>query len=328
MNRLSRGTAALLRAAAAVASRHGKSGALLVLKYHRVLATPDPLLADEPDAAEFAAQMDLVRDLCRVLSLSEAVDRLSAGSLPSRAVAITFDDGYANNLEVAAPILASRGIPATVFVTTGFIAGGQMWNDEIAEALRVAPPRFDLSELGLGVFDLAGTKSRRDAVERILTALKYRDAPERIRAARTIAGRAGLAGAPQPMMSESQLRRLAGFGIDVGAHCITHPILARVPADVAKREIVQGKRDLEDILGAPVTTFAYPNGEPGTDYGPEHVAMIRDAGFKGAVSTAWGAADRRTDPYQIPRISPWDRTPERFALRVVRGYLQRRPRAV
>src|SRR5262249_38259299 len=134
----------LLRTAARFASPGGSRGSLLVLIYHRVLTEHDPLLADEPDAASFAAQMDLLANLFNVIPFGEAVERLASNSLPPRAVAITFDDGYTNNLEVAAPILAARGLRATFFITTGFIEGGQMWNDLIIESLRSAPEDFDL----------------------------------------------------------------------------------------------------------------------------------------------------------------------------------------
>ncbi len=99
--------ARLLRLGGRLVSPGGRRGALLVLIYHRVLAAPDALLGDEPDAARFGAELDLVGRLFNVLAFSEAVARLQAGSLPPRALAITFDDGYANNLEVAAPLLAA-----------------------------------------------------------------------------------------------------------------------------------------------------------------------------------------------------------------------------
>ena len=72
-------------------------------------------------------------------------------------------------------------------------------------------------------------------------------------------------------------------------------------------------------------SFAYPNGKPGRDYTPRDVALARDAGFELAVSTAWGAANRARDPFQIPRVAPWDRDALRFGLRLARAYRQRTP---
>lgn len=328
MTPLARWQSALLRSGAHIASPGGRRGALIVLIYHRVLPVPDPLLADEPDAAAFAAQMDLVADLFRVLPLADAVDALERGTLPPRAAAITFDDGYANNLEVAAPILAARGLTASFFIATGFIDGGAMWNDLVIDALRHAPVEFDLSAVGLGRYALTDMPARRCALELVLGQLKYLELPERVRRATEIAGLAGLNDRCHPMMTEAQLRKLAKLGMDIGAHCVRHPILARLAREEAQREILESKARLEEITGRAVRTFAYPNGRPGTDYGPEHVAMVRAAGFATAVSTAWGAASRGIDRYQIPRVAPWDRQALKYGLRLVRACSQRSPGTV
>jgi peptidoglycan/xylan/chitin deacetylase (PgdA/CDA1 family) len=313
----------LIRTGARVFSPGGRRGSLLVLIFHRVLAQPDALLSDEPDARAFAEQMDVVKAFFNVIGLQEAVERLKSGSLPPRAVCITFDDGYANNVEVAAPILAARGLTATFFISTGFMDGSRMWNDTIIEALRSAPAELDLTDLGLGKLQLAGLAQRRRVIDGILLQLKYRDPAERLKLADAIAQRAGFEQTKPLMMSETQLRKLASLGMDIGAHCVTHPILARLPSNVAREEINQSRARLQDVLRQPVRTFAYPNGGPGTDYASEHVTMVREAGFSTAVTTAWGAGTRDSDPYQIPRVGPWDRTSLRYGLRMLRGFTQR-----
>jgi peptidoglycan/xylan/chitin deacetylase (PgdA/CDA1 family) len=114
--------------------------------------------------------------------------------------------------------------------------------------------------------------------------------------------------------------------MEIGAHTATHPILTRLaPAD-ARREIDQSRERLTAILGEPVSLFAYPNGKPGQDYGAEHVRMVRDAGFTAAVSTAWGVASTNSDLFQLPRFTPWDRRPAKFALRLLLN--RRNPRPV
>jgi len=94
----------------------------------------------------------------------------------------------------------------------------------------------------------------------------------------------------------------------------------------ARREINQSRECLAAILNEPVSLFAYPNGKPGQDYAAEHVRMVRDAGFAAAVSTAWGVASRDSDSFQLPRFTPWDRQPVRFALRLLIN--RRNPRPV
>lgn len=112
------------------------SGRLLVLIYHRVHAERDPMFPGEVDRATFDWQMALLRRFCSPVRLEESLAALMAGTLPARAVAVTFDDGYADNAEVALPVLESHGISATFFIAPAFLDGGRMWNDSIVEAIR------------------------------------------------------------------------------------------------------------------------------------------------------------------------------------------------
>lgn len=317
MKRLDAMTRVTLRTGHTLLAGGGHSRSLLVLIFHHVLAAADELQPDEPDAAAFAAQMDLVGDLCNVLPLSEAIDRLYAGSLPPRAACITFDDGYANNLTVAAPILAQRGLPATVFVSTGFIGNGRMWNDTVIESVRRAGDVLDLESLGLGCHPLPDMAARRRAIDAILHGLKHLDPRERMQKASGIGERVGRALPEDLMMSEAQIKALHRQGFEIGAHTVTHPILRSVARDVARREIAASKDALEAITGAPVHTFAYPNGRPHEDYDASHVRMVRECGFSAAVSTAWGVAARHTDRFQVPRLLPWDRSALKFAARLL-----------
>ncbi len=311
-----------MRSVASALSPAGERGSLLVLTYHRVLPEPDPMLPDEPDARTFAAQMDLVRELFQVLTVSEAADRLRTGTLPARAACITFDDGYANNRQIAAPILQERGLRATFFVTVGYLGGGRMFNDTVIESMRVAPETFDLRDLGLDELRLPDAAARRSAAEAVLTAIKYVEPEQRRKLTETIASRTGKAMPTSLMMSETQVRELAELGMEVGAHSVGHPILTRVDAGTARREIEDSKTALERMTGRPVRSFAYPNGRPGRDYDRSHVEMVGSAGFDAAVSTGWGRATATTDRLQIPRIAPWDRTARRFGARMIRTYLQ------
>jgi peptidoglycan/xylan/chitin deacetylase (PgdA/CDA1 family) len=315
--------AMVLSALATVASRLRGRSSFLTLIFHRVLPEWDPLLPDEPSRASFAAQLDLVSRLFNVLPLSEAVARAASRSLPARAACITFDDGYANNLEVAAPLLAERRLPATVFVATGFLGGRNMWNDTLIESIRRAPRQFDLADLGLPRFELDGIAARRAAIGSLLDALKYLSPVERAARVAAIADRIDAAGASRLMLTEDGVRQLEKWGIEVGAHTLHHPILTQLGDEESWDEIIGSKRTIEDILGHRITGFAYPNGRPARDYERRHVEMVRKAGFHYAVSTAWGCAGARSDPLQLPRLAAWDRTPLRYAARLIRAYTQR-----
>lgn len=314
----------MLRLPLSMMSPAGVGGRLSILIFHRVLPQHDPLNPDEPDAAGFEARMRWMRDWFNVLPLAEAAERLRSGSLPARALAITFDDGYADNVEVAAPILQRLGLTATFFITTGYLDGGCMWNDRVIEALRGCPhDALDLAAIGLGRHALADTTQRRAAVVAVLGAIKRLEPARRQAAVEAIVAACGGAPSPALMMAAAQVRQLRTLGMDVGGHTVTHPILTRLPAAAAREEIAQGRARLEQILAEPVTLFAYPNGVPGQDYAVEHVRMARECGFKAAVSTAWGAASAASDPHQLPRFTPWDRRRTRFGLRLLANLRRR-----
>ena len=293
------------------------SRALSVLVYHRVLAEHDPLLPGEPTAEEFEARMRWVAAHFNVLPLLDAVRALREDRLPRRALCITFDDGYGDNCTNALPILRRLNLPATVFIATGFLDGGCMFNDVVIEALRnVDGAELDLDDLGLGRHPLGGVEPRARAIERILARLKYFAPEPRASAARQIAERAGVRVPTHLMMSSEQVRALPAAGMAVGAHTVTHPILAEVPLQRAREEMAASRARLEQITSTPVRLFAYPNGTPQRDYRRDHAALARELGFEAAVSTARGAARAGDDIYQIPRITPWDRPNWRFGLRL------------
>lgn len=300
---------------------------LSVLGYHRVMGEFDPLRPSQPTAAEFEARMRWVAANFEVLPLASAVRALEKGRLPKRALCITFDDGYMDNHDLALPILKRLGLPATFFVATGYLDGGCMFNDAVIEAVRQARgPVLDLEPLELGRHALASLDARRSAIARILERLKYFEPPRREETAQSIVERAGAVPPKNLMMRREQVAALHAAGMQVGAHTVTHPILAQIGFDAARDEIARSRARLEEITRSPVRLFAYPNGKPGRDYRREHAALVRELGFDAAVSSAWGAARAGDDLFQIPRFTPWDHPHWRFGLRLAKNLLG--PRAV
>ncbi len=304
----------------------GRANARLsVLVYHRVLPSADPLFPELPEEARFDAQMRWVRQWFNVLPLAEAVARLRARSLPSRAMSITFDDGYADNATIATPVLERLGLTATFFVSTGFLDGGIMWNDAVIESVRASRrPTLDLTRCGLGRWPLESVPQRRAAIDAILHAIKHLDPDERRDRVDHVLEAAGEKPVSTMMMTSDQVSGLAAAGMSVGGHTVTHPILARLPTARARTEIAEGKARLESILRDRVELFAYPNGVPVQDYAAEHVKLVQECGFRAAVSTAWGAAAPDDDVWQLPRFTPWDRTRTRFGLRLARNLMRRK----
>jgi peptidoglycan/xylan/chitin deacetylase (PgdA/CDA1 family) len=315
--------AALERAPLRWLSPAGGRGRLLIFTYHRVLAEPDPLLPDEPDARLFASHMDWVAACCRVLPLPEAARRLRDGTLPDRAACITFDDGYANNYDVALPILRARGLPATIFIAVDAVRRGIMWNDFAIEAMRRARPDTDLSELGLPSGAFANPTKRAAAMTQALEQLKYQPLAQRWDRAQELYERiTGSSAAPRLMMTADTVAKLPQAGIDVGAHTVNHPILKTLPADRAHAEIADSFRWVAEVTGLAPKSFAYPNGRPGRDYDASHAEMVRESGFALAVTTEWGCARSDSKPYELPRLAPWDRSPSRFWLRLLKTYAE------
>ena len=189
-------------------------------------------------------------------------------------------------------------------------------------AVNGAPPALDLEDLGLGRYRLETIADRRNAVDQLLPRLKYLEPAKRLETVERCVEKAGASLPRTLMMSSEGLRQWRRAGMVVGGHTVHHPILARITDAQARREICDGKAQLEKILGEDVCLFAYPNGRPHEDYLPQHVHMVRDAGFSAAVSTVWGAGDSRQDIYQLPRFTPWDRTQTKFGLRLVRNLLR------
>jgi peptidoglycan/xylan/chitin deacetylase (PgdA/CDA1 family) len=289
------------------------------LIFHRVLREPDPMSPGEPTTDWFRNLVGMLASNFQVISLREAVRRAAAGDLSGQTVSITFDDGYADNFTVALPVLQSFDVPATFFVASGFLDGGRMWNDSIIETIRrLGDGRHEIDVPGTDHFDLTDWDSRRKAATAVITAWKHLPPAERQRRVDALAGRVKeLPG--DLMLSTGQLRALADSpGVTIGGHTRTHPILASLDDAHARDEIENGKRDLEDKLQQELSLFAYPNGRLGKDYQAEHADLVRDAGFKAAVSTDWGTLDASTDPFRVPRFTPWQRNLARFAMDLTR----------
>jgi peptidoglycan/xylan/chitin deacetylase (PgdA/CDA1 family) len=310
------------RACFSAVSGGGARSCLSILIYHRVVPEPDPMRPGDPDVRSFAERLAFLARAFNVLPLGEAVERLRGGTLPPAALAITFDDGYADNLLHALPVLQHFGAPATVFVASGYLDGGRMWNDTVIEAVRGAPgDALDLRDAGLGIHPIRDVAERRRAAESLLAQLKYLPGEARRAATERVAAACPAELPGDLMLTTDQLRELARAGVTIGAHTSTHPILARVDDQEARREIEEGRRQLASRIAQPIELFAYPNGKPGTDFLPRDVELVRQAGFTAAVTTARGVARAAADVMQLPRFTPWDRSSARFGVRMAQNML-------
>lgn len=305
---------ALYRVAGGLLSPGGRGAKLSILIYHRVAPETDKLFPLEATAESFDAQLVALKAVFNVLPLSEAVARLQSGSLPPRAACITFDDGYADNFTVALPILQRHGLCATFFIATAYLNGGRMFNDTVIHAIRNSrDSRIDLTKLGLGEHDISTAEAKRQAIDAILRKIKYLPLGQREETAEKLACLASDAPLPNNLMMDSkQVKALGQAGMEIGGHTARHPILAKLDKAAARREIAEGKEYLESLIGGKVRLFAYPNGNPGVDYLPEQVDIVRRLGFDAAVSTRWGVAKENSDIFQLPRFTPYSSNILRF----------------
>lgn len=283
-----------------------------VLLYHRVfMPDRDPqLLCVSPE--NFRAQMQWLNESCTVLPLAEIARRSRDGDVPNNAVSITFDDGYFDNLAFAKPILAELGMPATVFVSSGFVDSiTEMWWDELERILlSESPPEWDVTQPPT-------MQTQRDYLT-LCGELKFASIDERIAILREQRG-ANAATSPRAShrgLTAAELIELSNGGlVEIGGHTIDHPALSRMPADVQRAQIQADKSALENILARPVTTFAYPFGTP-TEVDSATENLARNAGYEWACANVEGPVNSSMRPHHIPReiVRNWDVTA--FAVRV------------
>lgn len=292
---------------------------LTILIYHRILDRPDPLRGGEVDVHLFDRQMKWVKRFFNVMPLHQAVNAMFEERLPERALAITFDDGYKDNYTNALPVLEHHGLVATIFVATGFLNGGVMWNDAVIESIRSTGEKFlDLRAYGLDCYDISGKTFHQ--VLHVLKNVKYMPYQQRMMLVSELPNILSVELPKGLMMDDKDIVDMSRRGVTMGAHTHTHPILANVDDSMAWQEIAASKSYIEKITDRKVDLFAYPNGKPEKDYTQAHVGMIEKMGFSAAVSTRMGVATKSDARFELPRFTPWDRSPYKYIARALMMY--------
>jgi len=308
---------------------------LAILRYHAICgpeghAYAEPLICVSPFA--FEAHVAYLTSRYRVLPLPEAVRVLREGrSLPANAVAITFDDGYADNL-AAARVLHRHGATATFYITAGCLQGGApFWPSEIRQLVpRLQAPEVRLKSAGTDVVIPCATDGEKRAAMRTLARLfKSHTIPVREALREELRAAAGGGTVPSFMLTWDELAEMHRLGMTIGAHTVTHPNLPNAgPAD-AWREISGSRQRLERELGATVTMFSYPNGGAERYRTDEVERLVREARFE-AATTSWnGFAGPASNLFALERVQVAERLEDLvFALEVERFAFKPAPRAV
>jgi peptidoglycan/xylan/chitin deacetylase (PgdA/CDA1 family) len=315
----------------------------VVLMYHRVADPPvDPWgLAVRP--RHFQEQLEVIGRTRRPLPLSDFVRQLERRTLPSNAVAITFDDGYADNLHQARPRLEEADVPATLFLATGTVGQrSEYWWDELARMILCRaepldceieiegePHRLSIQGTGPPPASARAWRAWEDAPSgreagylavwrrlRLLPAPARDEAMSRLRAALKPPP-------PDPAdfpMTEHEVAELVAAGgvFEIGGHTVTHPVLPALDPAQRRREILDGRRACERLARRAPAGFAYPHGACDAD----SRAAVAECGFAWACSTeARPVSLRGYDLYMLPRIAALDCNGEAFdrALRAAEG---------
>ena len=283
-----------------------------ILMYHSVMDNPD-----EHGAAfggiihstrVFADQMEVLARHYHPVALDELVEILAGRKpLPRRAVVVTFDDGYADNCDIAVPVLNRIGIPAAFYVVVNSIASGRLpwpirvrhallstrmaiWNDPHGRRWPLATPgeRLDAFAAACAHCGRLAGETQEGAVRAIEQQLDS----------------APYAADQRLMMSWEQLQALGKQGHVVGSHTLSHPNVAQLVKHEAEQELVESKQQLEQRLSQPVWHFSYPNPVLDPHWTDETAALSRRVGYRTAVTSRRGLVRQKDNPFELSRILP------------------------
>lgn len=315
--------------------------------YHSVAEVDSDPWSLSVTPQHFAEQLEVIRKYAHPARLQQLTQELEAGKHSRRSIVITFDDGYANNLHNAKPLLERYDIPATVFVASGYVESErEFWWDELERLLLQPgplPKKLELEingsnyhwELGKAAYyseddyrqDRSwGVEQQSDPTPRhflyrslhqLLQPLLEDERRRMLNKLLTWAGaqpKGRLTHRSLTMVEVSTLEQ--GELLEVGSHTVTHPFLSALPVALQRDEIQQSKARLEEIIGHPVSSFAYPYG----DYTAESIAVVQEAGFTCACSCVVNSVQPYTDQFQLPRLEVKDWDGEEFARRLSRWF--------
>lgn len=302
--------------------RTNRARLLTILNYHRIVPERDPMRPLATTAADFQWQMALLANHFNPLSLTDAVELLARDQLPKRAICVVLEDGYADSLNCAWPILRQLQIPATLFVTPAHLGVDRTWQDTVIEVIgRMSRPRVDLGAFGLDKHDISSAGLRQQAAQSIINKMKYLPDNQRAEALAEISGLELESALPSGLMlTEAQLTTLATEGLAIGAHNRVHPILATQTLEQAEQEISAARTTLQQLTGQSIDHFAYSGGRPGIDFKLIHRDLIKEIGFSSALTHQMGAASADSDLWQLPSVAPWNTSPFRFLLKLLTNY--------
>jgi|GEM_PF-972276 peptidoglycan/xylan/chitin deacetylase (PgdA/CDA1 family) len=296
----------------------------IILKYHRTHASNDAMSSANGffefergvSARHLEAQARLITRFRRPIGMDELSEALRLGkSLPERAVALTFDDGYIDNYEVAFPILRRHKIPATFYVCPGLIDSNLgFWWDEIYSCFRETKQvAIDISKLAAygaisqnlkeDLLPMRTVAERESVAQRIIVMAKrlpVQRIHELIADLVDVLDVSKARSSPvSGLMGWPHINEMANNGMDIGSHTLTHPMMSQMSEQVLRQEVQDSRRRLQDELGRSVNGFVYPSG----DYHAMARDVVRQAGHWYACTSESGFVTPSSDPYLLRRVN-------------------------
>jgi peptidoglycan/xylan/chitin deacetylase (PgdA/CDA1 family) len=281
----------------------------VILMYHGVLSDDQPHWLggahNHLPLDLFVAQLRALAATRQVIALSEMIDGMRRGANLAGTAAITFDDGFRNNVTRAAPALLDHRLPATFFLTTGFVGTDRCFRTDTMdravrslvghrESVQVAGQRIDLGSAAQASVGFLAAK-------RALKRLPLPQAEAIVQELESMAAELGLPppGPDEKFMSWAEARSLVSAGFEVGAHTVNHPILSHLLFEQAREEILESRRRIEAEIGRCSPVFCYPNGRK-EDLTPAITELCRSH-FRAALSAHFGSA-RPSEIFELRRI--------------------------
>jgi peptidoglycan/xylan/chitin deacetylase (PgdA/CDA1 family) len=281
---------------------------IAILMYHRVGPQNDNWSLETTSLENFEKQIRYLSRNYEILLVEQLAQLIREGKdLPTKAVVITFDDGYRDNYVYGFPILRKYHVPATIFLSTGHIGTHNLfWWDKVSYLIH----HTEMKQLGLGelgTYQLNSEREKSLATSSLVDRLKKIPDEQKNLA---IGQLARISGVDIPgelgkkfILSWQEVIEMSRNGVSFGSHTVNHPILTNLTSDQAKWEIVQSKKDIEEKIGKKVLSFSYPNG----NFNQEIVAFLEKSGYGCAVAVSpYNLISRKNNIYTLSRIGTGD----------------------
>ncbi len=273
---------------------------VFILEYHEITSTDES--EGRVAAARFRRHVRYLKQHYRLESLRGATRLLSGRQkLLEDCAVLTFDDGYQGNFRSAWPILQEERVPATIFLTTSFLDGKELWFHFARRALEAAAQSpSSLPDPLKGILSLAGRHGRirpRQMVKR----LKYLAPEQRDKALDSLRRSQLPLSPPAEPLTWDQVRQMQDSGCEMGCHTVTHPILSTLSATQQEVEILTSRQRITEETGVRARSFAFPNGTL-RDFNADTIEILRTGGFLAACTTIRGSNRPECDPLGLLRI--------------------------